>query len=289
MKDYHKILGVERGASEEELKKAYRKLASKWHPDKHPPEKKAEVEEKFKEIKEAYEALTDGSFDGGFGGPQFHEHGINIEEIFRHFASAHRGFHGAFRNVQEVAAPVTLKQAMEGFEFYVQEPNGKKHTLKVPPGTPDGYRSQHDVSPHLTVLLITHIVDPNFTVRPASEAGRRIEFIDGRAVNVLETGDVETRISVDALDILLGSWHKVKDPLGGEYEIRVPAGFNPIQRLKVRGKGAYDWIHELNRPSQNRGDLYVQVVPSFKAPKDLDAEKVKRLFDLVISSPDSKV
>ena len=52
--DYYKVLQVERGASDDELKKAYRKLAMKWHPDKNPSNKK-EAEAKFKQISEAYE------------------------------------------------------------------------------------------------------------------------------------------------------------------------------------------------------------------------------------------
>lgn len=56
--DYYKVLQVERGASDDELKKAYRKLAMKWHPDKNPNSKKA-AETKFKQISEAYEVLSD--------------------------------------------------------------------------------------------------------------------------------------------------------------------------------------------------------------------------------------
>ena len=55
-KDFYKILGIQRGATEEEVKKAYRKMALKFHPDKN---KSAGAEEKFKEIAEAYEVLSD--------------------------------------------------------------------------------------------------------------------------------------------------------------------------------------------------------------------------------------
>ena len=77
-KDYYEVLGVNRDASEEDIKKAYRKLAMKHHPDRNPDNPKAE--EHFKEAKEAYEALSDtqkraaydqhghAAFEGGMGG-----------------------------------------------------------------------------------------------------------------------------------------------------------------------------------------------------------------------------
>ena len=83
-KDYYKILGIERNASEDDIKKAYKKAALKWHPDRHAndsEDKKKEAEEKFKEIAEAYGVLSDpkkkqmydtyGTVDGDMGGGGF--------------------------------------------------------------------------------------------------------------------------------------------------------------------------------------------------------------------------
>lgn len=58
-KDYYKVLGCDRKATPEELKKAYRKLALKWHPDRCTPEKKDEAQTKFQDIAEAFETLGD--------------------------------------------------------------------------------------------------------------------------------------------------------------------------------------------------------------------------------------
>jgi molecular chaperone DnaJ len=111
-KDYYKILGVEKNASQDDIKKAYRKLAIKYHPDKNPGDKKAE--EKFKEASEAYEVLGDekkradydnpaSNFDfKASGGPDFGN--MNFDEIFKHFG----GF-GGFDDFGFTSKPKEVK------------------------------------------------------------------------------------------------------------------------------------------------------------------------------------
>ena len=111
-KDYYEVLGVDKSASDSEIKSAYRKLAKKYHPDLN-PDKKEEAEARFKEVNEAYEVLSDpekkqrydqfghagvdpnygagGGFDGGFGGFG----GVDLNDIFDTFFGG--GFGGGGR------------------------------------------------------------------------------------------------------------------------------------------------------------------------------------------------
>ena len=96
-RDYYEVLGVDKGASASEIKKAYRKLALKYHPDKNPDDTKAE--EKFKEAAEAYEILSDpqkkSRYDqfghAGMGGGGFHGGGMSMDDIFSQFGDIFGG------------------------------------------------------------------------------------------------------------------------------------------------------------------------------------------------------
>jgi molecular chaperone DnaJ len=106
-RDYYEVLGISKGADEAEIKKAYRKLALKYHPDKNPDDKAAE--DKFKEAAEAYEVLSDANkrrtYDqfghdgmrgqGGFGGG-----GMNMDDIFSQFGDIFGGAFGGFSGGQ---------------------------------------------------------------------------------------------------------------------------------------------------------------------------------------------
>src|SRR6185369_385908 len=111
-RDYYEILGVSKSASAEEIKKAYRKTAIQFHPDKNPGNK--EAEEKFKEAAEAYEVLSDETKRAQYdrfghsrpGGGGFQGHDMNMEDIFSQFGDI---FGGGGRSRQRKGSNLRIK------------------------------------------------------------------------------------------------------------------------------------------------------------------------------------
>lgn len=124
-KDYYQILGVDKNASKDEIKKAFRTLSIKYHPDKNQGDKKAE--EKFKEVAEAYSVLSDdekrkeydnpaSNFDfKASGGPDFG--GMNMEDILRHFG----GFDFDFGESRKQSKPVVGTSIRITFKLTLEE------------------------------------------------------------------------------------------------------------------------------------------------------------------------
>ncbi|MDR3351672.1 MAG: molecular chaperone DnaJ [Zoogloeaceae bacterium] len=158
-KDYYEILGINRDASEDEIKKAYRKLAMKYHPDRNPDS--ASAEEKFKEVKEAYEILSDAqkrsAYDeyghagvegqagaGGFGAGGFGNFadafGGIFDEIFGGRGGGGGGHSRAYRGADlRYDLEITLEQAAQGAETKIRIPTMEAcetcHGSGAKPGT----------------------------------------------------------------------------------------------------------------------------------------------------------
>lgn len=152
-KDYYKILGVSKNASADEIKKAYRKMALKYHPDK------GGDQEKFKEINEAYQVLSNsqkkaqydqfGTTGDQFGGGSyqgFRAGGFNFEDIFSSAAGGGGfGFGGIFEDLfgsafaqVNVQVNISLTQAILGDTARFRTREGEEIELKIPPGTQQG-------------------------------------------------------------------------------------------------------------------------------------------------------
>ena len=144
-RDYYEVLGVQKGASEDEIKKAFKKLARKYHPDLHPDDKQAE--EKFKEVNKAYEILSDpdkrqkydqfghagvdpnygggpfqGGYSGGFGGFDFDDLSDIFGGIFGGGRSSRKSNANAPRRGQDITANanISFMEACEGRKFDVK-------------------------------------------------------------------------------------------------------------------------------------------------------------------------
>lgn len=289
-KDYYKILGVGKKATEAEIKKSYRKLAMKWHPDQNPGDKKAEA--KFKEIAESYEVLSDPKKrklydqlgpnwkryqDGGGGGNPFAGFGGfsgqrytnadfedmfgggGFSDFFENLFGGFRGGGGPAAKGQDLRADLKLsvKDAYKGAEK-VLTLNGKKMRIKIKPGTKDGQR-----------IRIKGKGGPSRRGGSSGDLFLDIKLTGSQGFELKED-DLYQDIAVDLYTAILGGKIRVKS-LGGEFDVPIKAGTQPEATLRLRGKG----YPKYGDPTQ-KGNLYLRV--KIQLPKYLTADQT-RLFE----------
>lgn len=282
LKDYYQILGVSKKATDDEIKKAFRSLARKYHPDANPNNKAAET--RFKEVSEAYETLSDSTkrqqYDmqrdnpfAGFGGRQQQGDGG-----FRGgFSNASTGFGGIddilssfFKQNQnrstkgnsiEVDAEISLEEAARGtmVTLNVMPPQGvsKRLSVKIPAGAQTG-----------TKVRVSGEGEPgynggargdlfvNITVKPHARFTREGDdlYID-QTISIFEAV-LGTELSVPTID--------------GDVKVRIPAKSQSGQILRLKNKGVP------NIKTQERGSLLVKLqvqTPTVVSDDDLSLWK----------------
>ncbi|MBN2388780.1 MAG: J domain-containing protein [Anaerolineales bacterium] len=287
-KDYYKILGVDRKASSDEIKRAYRKLAMQYHPDRNPGDKTAE--ERFKEINEAYQVLSDSGkrarYDqlgdsysrwqrsGGQDDFNWNEWttsggGINVEDLFGDsvFSDFFRSIFsggiggGVVRGRQRAMAPsqlavtITLKEAYSGTTRILQS-DQRRIEVTIPSGARTGTKVRVPGSgppgpggqPSDLYLVINVAEDPMFE---------------------REGDDLHTEVNVDVFTAVLGGEARVTT-MTGHVLLTIPPGTQPEQLFRLSGRG----MPKLRNP-QTKGDLYVLV--KLQVPRKLSGRQKELL------------
>lgn len=306
-KDYYKILGVERKASQDEIKKAYRKLALQFHPDHNPNDKTAE--EKFKDINEAYQVLGDkdkrarydqlgseysrwqnqggqGGFDwsrwtsgapgGQPGGNVRVEYAGNVEDIFGDMG----GFSDFFQQIFG-GGMGGFGQARQGRgRRAARQPQALEQpvTVSLDEAYRGGKRLMQLDGKRLEVSIPAGAKSgTKVRMSGAGPSGADIYLV----VDVADDprfkrngDDLTTEVETDLYTAVLGGEVKVPT-MDGQVILKVPAGTQPGQSIRLKGKG----MPRLK--SKERGDLFAKI--KVHLPKKLTDEQ-RKLFEQLAQS-----
>lgn len=291
-KDYYKTLGVDRDISQTDLKKAYRKLARKYHPD---VSKVANAEERFKEVNEAYEVLGDAEkreqfdtlganwqngqnfnappgWEGGFDRSQFSQgggHGAGGDGFSDFFESMFGGGAGGagyqqgspFQQQQRkppaetMTLYVDLEDIFSGGKKLVRLPNGKNLEVKIPKGFEEGKKIR-------------------LAGKASSGADIHLQIqISNHPRFKLEGKDVTLTLPLAPWEAALGASIAV-ETLAGKIKLKIPAGSTSGKKMRLKGRGL---------PSTPLGDQFVLLqiaTPPAKSDEEISFyEEMEKKFD----------
>ena len=303
-KDYYKILGVERSASADAIRKAYRKLAMKYHPDQNPGDKAAE--ERFKELNEAYQVLSDdqkrarynqlgsaysnwqqrggsprdfnwgdwfSQSPGGAGGTR-----VSVEDLNQMFGGAGGdAFSDFFRSIFGGTGA-----ASAGTSGRARPTTGYQHPVTI---------SLDEAFHGTTRQIQTETRHMEVKIPSGVKTGSKVRVANAGPQNtdlylIIEVGedprferdgnDLKTTATVNAFTAMLGGEAEV-ETLAGKIKLSIPAGTQPEQVFRLAGRG----MTQVNRKDV-KGDLYVKLkvqVPKYLSPKQRElleeASKIK--------------
>jgi DnaJ-class molecular chaperone len=275
-KDYYKILGVEKNASEDEIKKAFRKLAHQYHPDK-----KDGNADRFKEVNEAYSVLSDkkkrSQYDtfgqAGFGG-QGYSGGFNASDFGFDFSGFQQAgfdqgdlgdilssiFGGRrVRRGRDIAVDIELSfhESIFGAERKVvinsRLVKQKEVQIQTPPGIDDGQ--------------MIRMSGMGETIEGGVPGDLYVKVHVRRHPTLRKEGyNLVMDLQIKLTEALLGAEHKIAT-LDGDLTLKVPTGTNSGTILRVKGKG-------VPTSPGKRGDLYVRIKVSLPEKLSKDAKKL---------------
>ncbi len=273
-KDYYALLGIKRSASADDIKKAYRQMALKYHPDKNKGNREAEL--KFQEISEAYTVLSDPSKrrkydllganwkkleDANFDDLNFDLKDIlsGLEDRLGNFSNFFKKFFGndADSNPEKGedvhrSLRINLLEAFKGAEKTFQH-EGQNLLVRIKPGIQEGQTLRIKgkgelTSPHSQRgdLLLKILIEPSSTTTRKGD-------------------DLYQDAPVDFYTALQGGNIRV-NTINGKIQIQIPAGYQSGKLLRLKGKGMPQY-----KDPNTRGDLYLKIL--VQIPEDLSPEE----------------
>jgi DnaJ-class molecular chaperone len=226
MKNAHQILGVDRNASQDEIKKAYKKLAKLYHPDINPSES-----DKFENIKNAYDFLSSPQsqyYDRASYAPD-----IDLEKIF----SRHKFNYNEIIKMVKVNLHLTFEEIHSGCERIIQldDHQNTKTKLKIPAGTID-YCNFNVVSENIKYKI-------GATIVPILENGF-----------YLSNGILHKKIEITAREFIESDTIEIENHLGSKFSLKINKNTNTGSYIRLPQKGLYD------KEKKSNTDLLIQLV-----------------------------